>query len=598
MSPQSLPNGSPLMGTLRTAWCGELRSDHVDTTVALCGWVDRRRDLGGLVFVDLRDRSGLAQVVVEPENAEVMEATREVRAEFAVRVVGRIVAREKPNADLPTGQVEIRAESFEVLSSSKVPPFVVADDAPASEELRLKYRYLDLRRPSMQEMLTLRSRAVMAGRVALADAGLLEVETPILFKSTPEGARDYLVPSRVNNGNFYALPQSPQVLKQVLMISGCDGYFQIARCFRDEDLRANRQPEFTQMDLEISFCKEEDVFRVAERFVQAVWAAGGHEVTPPFQEMTWEEAMEKYGSDKPDLRFGMELQDLTEQLAGVGFGVLGEAKSRGDVIKAIRVEGGARFSRKQVDAFTDKAKAAGAGGLLWIKCAEDGSYSGPPVKHLEEDQLSGLAETLGAAAGDLLLMVVGPKKKARTALGTLRVHLGDELDLRPKDRFVFTWIREFPLFEEDEKTGALAAAHHPFCMPHPDDVELMKTDPAKVRALSYDLACNGEELGSGSIRIHRQDIQAQVFDGLGLTREQAQQKFGFFLEALEHGAPPHAGIALGLDRLIMLIAGRDNLRDVIAFPKTASATDLMAECPSEVTTEQLDELGIAVKKQG
>jgi aspartyl-tRNA synthetase len=593
-----LPDGSPLLGRLRSAWCGELRPAHAGTEVALCGWVAGHRDLGGLAFVDLRDRSGIVQVVLDPDESSALEASRHLRAEFCVRVVGSVQPREgAPNPDLPTGEIEVRARQLEVLSDSAVPPFVVGEAETASEELRLKHRFLDLRRSRMQRILALRHAAVLAGRRHLAEAGLLEIETPILFKSTPEGARDYLVPSRVHPGEFYALPQSPQILKQVLMISGFDGYFQMARCFRDEDLRANRQPEFTQMDLEISFCTEDDVFALTEGYVAALWREGGHAIETPFPRMPYSEAIERYGSDKPDLRFGLEMRDVTDLLHSSGFGVVAGARDRGEVVRGLAVPEGASLSRKEIDGLTAVARAHGAKGLAWIKATGEGEppFSGPPVKFLASGELEALGDALEASAGSLLLLVVGPPRTSAEALGAVRLAVADAKGLRESGSFRFAWITEFPLYERDEASGELAPAHHPFCMPHEDDLELLRSDPARVRARSYDLVCNGEELGSGSIRIHRRDVQALVFERLGLSEEEARTKFGFFLDALTYGAPPHGGLALGLDRMIMLIAGTDSIRDVIPFPKTASATDLMADCPSPVTEAQLGELRLRVR---
>lgn len=591
----AIPEGSPILGTLRNAWCGELRTTHAGREVALCGWVDGRRDLGGLVFVDLRDRSGLVQVVVEPGAAAALEAMRSVRQEFCVRVRGIVAARGGGiNREMATGEVEVRAASFEVLSESAVPPFVVEDEVRASEELRLRHRYLDLRRPKMQRMLALRHRVFQAGRKHLADCGLLEIETPILFKSTPEGARDYLVPSRVHPGSFFALPQSPQILKQVLMISGCDGYFQMARCFRDEDLRANRQPEFTQMDMEMAFCTEEDVFRVVEGFIAATWRAAGIDVPVPFPRLTHADSMARFGSDKPDLSFGLELRDVTSLLDGSGFQVVAGAASRGEQVKGLCAAGGAAWSRKDLDSLTEVAKIGGAKGLIWIKVGEPGDarFTGPAVKFLSPEDIEGVARTLGALPGDLILMASGRPHVVASSLDHVRLECARRLGLRRKGAFSFAWIHDFPLYERDPDTGALAPAHHPFCMPREEDLHLIDEDPGAVRARTYDLVCNGEELGSGSIRIHRQDIQARVFRRLGLSDEEAQEKFGFFLAALAHGAPPHGGIALGMDRIVMLIAGEDNIRDVLAFPKTASAADLMAGAPSPASAAQLSELHI------
>lgn len=600
-----LPGGSPLLGSLRSAWCGELRLDHDGVEVELCGWVDEHRDKGGLAFINLRDRSGIVQVVAEGEGTPALEASRGLRAEYCVRVRGSVRRRESPaKQDIATRDVEIAATGIEVLSSCAVPPFVVSEEGKraeaadaTSEELRLEYRYLELRRPRMQEIFALRHRAVLAGRRHLAEAGLLEIETPILFKSTPEGARDYLVPSRVHPGHFYALPQSPQVLKQVLMISGFDGYFQMARCFRDEDLRANRQPEFTQMDLEMSFCTEDDVFRITEGYVAALWAAGGFEVRGPFPRMTYAEAMEKYGSDKPDFRFGLEMADVTEQVNESGFGVIAGAADRDERVRALAVPGGSSFSRKELDALTEVAKAHGLKGLAWIKTGGEGdaAFSGPPVKFMGEGEIPALMASLGAEPGALLLLAVGKPRRSAEGLGAVRLAVGEKLGLRDAGTFRFGWITEFPLYDKDEETGELSPAHHPFCMPQEEDLPLLDSDPSRVRARGYDLVCNGEELGSGSIRVHRQEVQAKIFQKLGLSDEEAREKFGFFLDALAHGAPPHGGLALGLDRMIMLIAGTESLRDVIPFPKTASASDLMADCPSTVAEAQLSELQIALR---
>jgi aspartyl-tRNA synthetase len=591
----AIPGGSPLVGSLRTAWCGDLRKEHVGRDVVLCGWVHGRRDLGGLFFIDVRDRSGLVQVVIDEAATAARAAAHGIRAEFAVRVRGTVTARGgAANPNLPTGDVEVRATGLDVLAESAVPPFVVEDDVQASEELRLRYRYLDLRRPRQQRILGLRHRAFQAGRAFLSDAGLLEIETPILFKSTPEGARDYLVPSRVNQGKFYALPQSPQVLKQVLMISGFEGYFQMARCFRDEDLRANRQPEFTQMDMEVAFATEEDVYRIVEGFAVATWRSAGFEIAAPFPRMTYREAMDRYGCDKPDTRFGMVFADVTPLMDASPFPATTGLRSRGEVARALAVAGGASFSRKDLDALTEVARGGGAKGLAWIKLPEAGGelYSGPAVKYFTAGELEKLAAATGARRGDLILSVAGPEAVAAGSLSGVRSAVADKQGLRRRDQFQFLWVLDFPLFERDAETGGPAAAHHPFCMPHPDDVALLDTDPLRVRALHYDLVCNGEELGSGSIRIHRQDIQAKVFRLLGLSDEEARQKFGFFLDALSYGAPPHGGIALGMDRIVMLLAGTDSIRDVLAFPKTASASDLMADAPSPVTDAQLRELGV------
>ncbi len=586
-----LPGGSPLMGRLRSAWCGELRAAHEGAAVDLCGWVNGRRDLGGLAFVDLRDRSGICQIVAEPDAEAAIEAMRGVRFEYCLRVHGTVHRRAGgANANLSSGEVEVRAIRVEVLSESPVPPFLVEDDVKASEELRLEHRFLDLRRPRMQRTLMMRHAVFAAGRQHLAQAGLLEIETPILFKSTPEGARDYLVPSRVNPGTFYALPQSPQILKQVLMISGFEGYYQMARCFRDEDLRANRQPEFTQMDLEMAFCTEEDVWRVTEGFVAAAWRAAGVEIAPPFPRLTHADAMRLYGSDKPDLRFGMAFADLTAIADASSFQVFAGVSGRSEIVRGIAVPGGGAWSRKDLDGLTDLARARGARGLVHVKVGGAEPFSGPPVKFLSAGELESIAAAAGASDGDLILAIAGKPAVVAAALSAVRLACGDRLGLRPRDRFAFAWVHDFPLYERDEATGALAPAHHPFCMPREEDLDRLESDPTSVRARTYDLVCNGEELGSGSIRIHQQPVQARVFQRLGLTDQEAREKFGFFLNALALGAPPHGGIALGMDRIVMLLAGEDNIRDVLAFPKTASAADLMAGAPSPVAEAQLREL--------
>lgn len=599
MSNEPLPDGSPLLGTMRSAWCGELRASHDGARVTLCGWVAGMRDLGGLLFLDLRDRSGLVQVVIDPEGREAMDAARPARHEWVLRVEGAVRRREGGvNDDLPTGAVEVAADGVEILSRSTVPPFLIEDDVKASEELRLKHRHLDLRRPAMQRLLILRHRAAQAMRRSLDEQGLLEIETPILFKSTPEGARDYLVPSRVHPGEFYALPQSPQILKQVLMISGFEGYYQLARCFRDEDLRGNRQPEFTQVDLEMSFCTQEDVQRVTEHCMAAAWeATTGKRPATPFPRLSHADAMLRYGSDKPDRRFELEISDLTDALHESEFKVVGGAGDRGEVVRALAVPDGAGFSRKDMDLLTEVAKARGAKGLAWIKVGGDEPFSGPPVKFLKQGELEAIARGTGAERGSACLLVTAAPDVAAAALGAVRLACGDRLGLRPTDRWAFCWVQDFPLFETDDETGRLTPAHHPFCMPHPEDVARLDDDPASVRALAYDLACNGEETAGGSIRVHRPDVQSRIFDLIGLSKDEAKDRFGFFLDALAHGAPPHGGIAIGFDRVVMLVGERDNLRDVIAFPKTASASDLMADAPSAVDPAQLEELRLEITKK-
>ncbi|MDH7516087.1 MAG: aspartate--tRNA ligase [Bacteroidota bacterium] len=584
--------------TKRTHTCGELRREHTGTTATLNGWVHGRRDLGGMIFIDLRDRYGVTQVVFEPHHApEACAAAKELRPEFVVSVTG--VVRKRPagseNPRLSTGDIEILADRFEILNRSEVPPFEIRDDVDANEDLRLKYRYLDLRRPVLMRNLLLRHKVYQVIHRYFDGLGFVEIETPVLMKSTPEGARDYLVPSRVHPGKFYALPQSPQTYKQLLMVAGFDRYVQVVKCFRDEDLRADRQPEFTQIDLEMAFVTREDVFAVVEGLVERLLAGIlGVSVTLPFERMHYDAALERYGTDKPDTRFGMELHTLTDIMRGTAFTIFAAAVEAGGIVTGMNVRGGAGLSRKQLDALNDRAKALGLGGLVWVK-VEDGGLHSPAAKFLEEGRLNAAARELDAAAGDLLLLAASPeRRKALTALGTLRLELGRERGLIDTSAHRLLWVVDFPLFQYDEESGRWVAEHHPFTGLYPSDVPMLDKDPGAVRADCYDLVWNGNEIGSGSIRIHDAELQRKVFRVLGLSEEEIRGKFGFLIEAFRYGAPPHGGIALGLDRIVAILAGTPSIRDVIAFPKTNSALSLMDGAPSEVSAEQLRELHIAI----
>ncbi|NPV52826.1 MAG: aspartate--tRNA ligase [Firmicutes bacterium] len=577
--------------------CGELGKADVGSRVTLSGWVQKRRDLGGLIFVDLRDRSGVVQVVFNPDvDRGAYDLAQEIRSEYVIRVEGEVAARPEGtiNPGIPTGEIEVRVRTLQVLNSAKTPPFYIVEDVDADETLRLKYRYLDLRRPDMQRNLILRHRVTMAIRRHLDAGGFVEIETPMLTRSTPEGARDYVVPSRVNPGCFYALPQSPQLFKQLLMVAGMDKYFQIVRCFRDEDLRADRQPEFTQIDMEMSFVEPEDVMACAEGMVaEVVREATGRSVKRPFPRLTYREAMERYGSDKPDIRFGMELKDISDVVAGSDFRVFSECIAGGGKVKAIAVPGGAGFSRKEIDGLADFVKNCGARGLAWIAVEGDAGgkagFRSPIVKFLDAGTLTGIANVTGASVGDLILIVADSPAVVSEALGRLRVHLARSLGLIGGESG-FVWVTQFPLLERDEEEGRNVAVHHPFTAPMDEDIDLLETDPLAVRAKSYDLVLNGVELGGGSIRIHRRDIQERMFRALGMRPEEARDKFGFLLEAFEYGTPPHGGIAFGLDRFVMLLAGRDSIRDVIAFPKTQRAVCLMTGAPAPISDRQREEL--------
>ncbi|MCY8004860.1 aspartate--tRNA ligase [Bacillus haynesii] len=584
----------------RTYYCGEITEKAIGESVVLKGWVQKRRDLGGLIFIDLRDRTGIVQVVFNPDVSKAaLETAESIRSEYVLDITGKVVAREEAtvNPNLKTGRIEIKAESVEVLSAAKTPPFAISDQAAeVSEDIRLKHRYLDLRRPEMFNSLKMRHNVTKAVRRFLDDNGFLDIETPVLTKSTPEGARDYLVPSRVHEGEFYALPQSPQIFKQLLMVSGFDRYYQIARCFRDEDLRADRQPEFTQIDIEMSFMSQEDIMKLSEEMMAHVMReTHGIEISLPLPRMSYEDAMNRYGSDKPDTRFGMLLTDVSEAVKDSDFKVFASAVTSGGAVKAINVKGAAaNYSRKDIDALGEFAANYGAKGLAWLKTEADG-LKGPIAKFFAGEKQEALVQALDAADGDLLLFVADKLEVANDALGALRLKLGKELNLIDESLFNFLWVVDWPLLEYDAEEGRYYAAHHPFTMPVREDLKLIETNPQDMKAQAYDLVLNGYELGGGSIRIFEKDVQEKMFGLLGFSEEEAKEQFGFLLEAFEYGAPPHGGIALGLDRLVMLLSGRTNLRDTIAFPKTASASCLMTEAPSEVDNAQLDELHLEIK---
>jgi aspartyl-tRNA synthetase len=582
----------------RTHYCGELSEKNVGESVVLKGWVQKRRDLGGLIFIDLRDRTGIVQVVINPvDSPESFKLAESVRSEYVLDVKGNVIRRAEgtENKKLKTGMIEIQCEQLTILNEAKTPPFPIENEMDITDETRIKYRYLDLRRPVMYETLRLRSKTVKAIRDFLDAEEFLEVETPILTKSTPEGARDYLVPSRVHPGHFYALPQSPQIFKQLLMVGGIDRYYQVARCFRDEDLRADRQPEFTQIDIETSFMSQEDIIALIEQMMKKVMKdVKGIDITTPFPRLTYQEAMERYGSDKPDTRFGLELVDASEIVKDSEFKVFASTVANGGQVKGINVKQSAdQYSRKDIDALTEFVKIYGAKGLAWIKVTEEG-FTGPIAKFFDDNIQNQLKALFDAEAGDLLLFVADKKSVVADSLGALRLKLGKELGLIDESKFNFLWVTDWPLLEYDEEEGRYYAAHHPFTMAVREDLPLLETDPGRVRAQAYDIVLNGYELGGGSIRIFERDVQEKMFKVLGFSEQSAREQFGFLMDAFEYGTPPHGGIAIGLDRLIMLLAGRSNLRDTIAFPKTASASDPLTNAPSEVSSSQLDELKLSI----
>jgi len=583
---------------IRTHNCGELRDKNVGEKIVLNGWVDRRRDLGGLIFIWLRDRYGITQVVFEPDSDKTAyELAKKLRSEFVISVEGKV--RKRPddavNKDMKTGLIDVLADKLIILNESETPPFAIKDEIDAFEDLRLKYRYLDLRRPALQKVLLLRHRMYQLVRKYFDENGFVEIETPVLMKSTPEGARDYLVPSRIHKGKFYALPQSPQQYKQLLMVSGFDRYFQIVKCFRDEDLRADRQPEFTQIDVEMSFINREQVFNVVEGLMKLlfaeIWAI---ELSLPIQQLTYDEALTKYGSDKPDLRFGMEIKNLNEIFSKSEFKVFSGVVNSKGIIAGLVAKECASFSRSQLDGLTNFVKNLGAKGLVWFKVTEDGVDS-PTAKFLNENEIKNLKTNLKAEPNDLILVLAGGKNSTLNQMGSLRLEMGKRLELiKPETPPSLLWVTDFPLFEWDEETKRFYAMHHPFTSPKLEEVDLLEKDPGKIKAQAYDLVLNGNEIAGGSIRIHNAEFQSRMFKALGISDEEAQQKFGFLMNAFKYGAPPHGGIAFGFDRMVMLFAGVESIRDTIAFPKTASAMSLMDECPSEVSKDQLKELHIKI----
>ncbi|MBE6053495.1 MAG: aspartate--tRNA ligase [Clostridium sartagoforme] len=588
--------GEALGGLKRTLMCGEVRENNVSQKITLMGWVQRNRKLGGLQFIDLRDRTGIMQIVFgEAINAEAFEKAKDVRPEYCIAVTGEVVLREAPNHNMPTGLVELKCESLKILSESDTPPIYIKEGLDAAESIRLKYRYLDLRRPDMQRIFMIRNRISKSVRDYLDDNNFLEVETPMLTKSTPEGARDYLVPSRNYPGMFYALPQSPQIFKQLLMVSGFDRYYQIVKCFRDEDLRANRQPEFTQIDLEMSFVEQEDVIKMNEGLIAHVFKeVAGVDVKLPIKRMTFKDAMEKYGSDKPDVRFGMEITNITEDVKDMDFVVFKSAIEAGGSVRALCLKGGADLGRKPIDKLGEFVKTYKAKGLAWLQIKEDGIKSSIS-KFLTDDVTNSIIKTMDAEVGDAIFIVADKNSVVFQSLGALRLELAKQFDLiKDKNEFNFTWITEFPLFEYSEEDGRYYAAHHPFTSPMDEDLDMIETNPGEVRSKAYDLVLNGEELGGGSIRIHDSKLQQRMFKALGFTEESAQERFGFLIDAFKFGPPPHGGLAFGLDRMIMFLAGTENIKDVIAFPKNQNAYCYLSEAPNIVDEKQLDDLGILI----
>ncbi|MEF9953085.1 MAG: aspartate--tRNA ligase [Clostridium sp.] len=590
--------GESIKGLKRTNGCGEIFEANIGEKVTVMGWVQRRRDLGGLVFVDLRDRSGMVQVIFGEEiNGEAFKKAESIRSEYVLAVEGVVAKRQSPNKDIPTGMIEILGETLRIVSEADTPPIYIKEDLDAAEHIRLKHRYLDLRRPDMQRNFIIRHKASKVVRDFLDENGFLEVETPMLTKSTPEGARDYLVPSRNYQGSFYALPQSPQLFKQLLMVAGFEKYFQIVKCFRDEDLRANRQPEFTQIDMEMSFIDIDDIIDLNERLLQRLWKeVHGIEVEIPFKRMPYSESMDRYGCDKPDTRFGLELQNISEVVRGCEFKVFKDALDNGGSVRAICAKGCATFGRKEIDKLGEFVKTFGAKGLAWIQLKE-GEIKSPIAKFFSEEEMANIISSVGGEDSDLILIVADKDSVVYRSLGELRLEIAKKLNLIGKDNkdLNFLWVTEFPLFEYDEEEERYVAKHHPFTMPMEEDLHLLETNREEARAKAYDIVLNGEEIGGGSIRIHDSGIQEKMFEALGFTKEEAYDKFGFLLEAFKYGTPVHGGLAYGLDRLVMFLAGTDNIKDVIAFPKNQNAADPMTNAPSEVDSKQLEELALALK---
>ncbi len=579
----------------RDQHCGVLTKADAGKEVVLCGWVSKRRDHGGLIFIDLRDRSGICQIVIDPDAGDSFKKAEAIRSEYVIQVFGKVRERaaETVNPHIATGEIEVVADTLNILNGAKTPPFYIQDGIDTDENLRLKYRYLDLRRPEMQENLILRHKVTKLMRDYLDANNFLEIETPMLCRSTPEGARDYLVPSRVNPGKFYALPQSPQIFKQLLMVSGMERYFQIARCFRDEDLRADRQPEFTQLDMEMSFVEMEDVMEMMEGLIAYVFkGALGVDVQLPMPRLTWDEAMDKYGSDKPDLRFDMPLVNMVDAVNGSDFKVFNNIIADGGIVKAINVKGDAGIPRRELDGLVDYVGIYGAKGLAWMMIQPDGSVKSPIAKFFDEERLEKIKATAKAEPGDLILFIADKPAVVAQALGALRLEMARRMNLIDPDKLCFTWVTKFPMFEWNDEEKRYVAMHHPFTAPYDQDLPLLKTDAGKVYAKAYDMVLNGVELGGGSIRIHRREVQNAIFEAIGLSDEEAREKFGFLMQAFEYGAPPHGGLAFGLDRMIMLMAKRSSIRDVIAFPKTQNANDMMSEAPNTVDEKQLRELHI------